>query len=123
MVLGGQIGRLPFALPLGKAMEMLFTNKPMSAEEAVSLGFAVSMAPEGRVVEETIKIARVICEKSPIIIRKIKEGVNLTLETGMRTGYYVEWASNEAYKNHPDAKEGVAAFFEKRAPRFADPDQ
>jgi|WetSurMetagenome_2_1015567.scaffolds.fasta_scaffold499790_1 enoyl-CoA hydratase/carnithine racemase len=120
MVIGGQAARLPRLIPVSKAVEMLLTNKPLSASEAVSLGFATAMAPQTQVVEETIKVAQAIAESSPLIVGKIKECVNLTLKSGMEDALQFELETAFALANHPDGQEGMKAFFEKRKPQFAD---
>jgi len=123
MVIGGQSAKLPFAIPLGKAMEMLLTNKPLNAAEAVSIGFSSGMFSPDTLLDEAMEMARMIAKHSPIVIRKIKEGVNLSLECGMLAGFRFEMAMGKAYQMHADALEGVRAFLEKREPEFKDLEQ
>ena len=123
MLIGGQVAKLPLLIPVGRAMDMLLTNRPLGAAEAVSIGFASSVAPEGQLIEEALKTARQIAGNSPLILRKIKEGINLTFESGVKAGLDFELRTAFALRGHPDAKEGIRAFLEKRTPAFADLDR
>ncbi len=118
MVIGGQSAKLPFAMPIGKAMEMLLTNEPLGAEDSVKLGFASAMFSESELLDKTINMAKIICKHSPIVVSKIKEGVNLALESGMYSAFRFELAIAKAYRNHPDSVEGIRSFLDKREPKF-----
>lgn len=119
--IGGQLSRLPFLLPPAKALELLLTAEPMSAREALDIGFANRIAQEGKVVEEALAMARVIARNSPTVVERIKQGVQLSLTEGMEAGSRYEWeTAARLLKENPDAAEGMRAFLEKRAPRYSD---
>ncbi|MFQ5520398.1 MAG: enoyl-CoA hydratase/isomerase family protein [Candidatus Methylomirabilia bacterium] len=119
--IGGQVSRLPYLMPPGKAFEMLVTAEPMSAKEALDIGFANRIAHEGRVVEEATAMARIIARNSPTIVEYIKQGVQLSLIEGLEAGARFEWeTAARLLKNSPDAEEGMRAFLEKRSPRYKD---
>lgn len=119
--IGGQLSRLPFLMPPGKVLELLLTAEPMSAREALDIGFANRIAQEGKVVEEALALARVIALNSPTVVERIKQGVRLSLAEGMKAGSRYEWeTAARLLKESPDAAEGMRAFLEKRAPRYPD---
>ena len=119
--IGGQLSRLPFLMPPGKALELLLTAEPMSAREALDIGFANRVAQEGKVVEEALSMARVIARNSPTVVERIKQGVQLSLLRGMEAGARYEWeTAARLLKENPDAAEGMRAFLEKRPPRYPD---
>lgn len=119
--IGGQLSRLPFLMPPGKALELLLTAEPMSAREALDIGFANRIAQDGKVVEEALAMARVIARNSPTVVERIKQGVQLSLLRGMEGGASYEWETGaRLLKEHPDAAEGMRAFLEKRPPRYPD---
>jgi enoyl-CoA hydratase/carnithine racemase len=119
--IGGQLSRLPFLMPPGKVLELLLTAEPMSAREALDIGFANRIAQEGKVVEEALALARVIALNSPTVVERIKQGVMLSLAEGMKAGSRYEWeTAARLLKESPDAAEGMRAFLEKRAPRYPD---
>ena len=117
--IGGQLSRLPYLMPPGKAFEMLVTAEPMSAKDAVDIGFANRIAQEGRVVEEAIAMGRVIARNSPTVVEYIKQGLQLSLTKGLEAGARFEWeTAARLLKDNPDAEEGMRAFLEKRLPRY-----
>lgn len=71
--IGGRLSRLPFLMPPGKALELLLTAGPMSAREALDIGFANRIAQAGEVLEEVLAMARVIAGNSPTIVERIKQ--------------------------------------------------
>jgi enoyl-CoA hydratase len=101
-----------------KAMEMILTGKPISAEEACSVGLANRVVPKESLMEEAKKIAHEIASKPAISVRAAKEAVlraqDTTLEVGLefeRKAFYMLFATE-------DGKEGMKAFLEKRKPAF-----
>jgi enoyl-CoA hydratase/carnithine racemase len=62
------------------------------------------------------KLAALIGEKSPLVLRCILQGVNRELETSLGNGYEIESGLFGVCLGSRDAKEGMNAFFEKRKP-------
>lgn len=119
--IGGQLSRLPYLIPVARALEILFTAQPMSAEDALNIGLANRIAQKGKVLEEAIAIARFIALNSPTIVQYIKQGVQLSLREGLEAGARFEWeTAAQLLKSNPDAQEGMRAFLEKRPPRYRD---
>ncbi|KAF2433816.1 ClpP/crotonase [Tothia fuscella] len=114
--------RLPALIGLGRARDMILTGRRVSAAEAYFLGLCDRLVeiPEGtedkareRVLEESVNLARDICEGGPIAIRQALKAVN---GCGLR-----EVAENAAYDvvlKTEDRNEALKAFGEKRKPIF-----
>jgi enoyl-CoA hydratase/carnithine racemase len=120
--IGGQLSRLFHLLPQGKLLELLYTGDPLSAHEALALGFVNRVVPVGKAVAAARELANRISSNSPAVITQIKRGVDIAQRHGIEAGEAFEWATAELLRSSPDMREGIAAFVEKRAPRFADRD-
>jgi enoyl-CoA hydratase len=101
-----------------KAMEMILTGNPISAEEAYKVGLVNRVVPRESLLDEAKKLANLIATKPPISVRTAKESIlraqDTTLEVGSefeRKAFYMLFATN-------DGKEGMKAFLEKRKPVF-----
>ena len=113
---GGGTQRLPRLIPLGRALEMLYTGKRINAQEALKLGLVDYVVPMPELMGKCEEIAAEICKSAPLAIQKIKEvalrGLDLPLAGGLR----LERDAYEWLTKTYDASEGARAFAEKRAP-------
>ncbi len=114
----GGTQRLTRAVGKYKAMEMILTGKPISAEEAYRAGLVNRVVPTESLMDEAKKIANEIASKPTISVRAAKEAISraqdTTLEVGLefeRKAFYMLFATE-------DGKEGMRAFLEKRKPAF-----
>ncbi|SAK95511.1 short chain enoyl-CoA hydratase [Caballeronia hypogeia] len=117
---GGQLYRLPQLIPPARALEMMLTAEPMSAGQAARFELVSRLVPTGQALAEAMTMAAVIASRSPAVVQAVKSGVNLGLRDGTRTAERYEAETALAMHQGPDSREGIAAFLEKRAPRFAD---
>jgi enoyl-CoA hydratase/carnithine racemase len=117
---GGQLYRLPQLIPPARALEMMLTAEPMSAAQAARFELVSRLVPTGQALAEAMTLAAVIASRSPAVVQAVKSGVNLGLRDGTRTAERYEAETALAMHRGADAREGIAAFLEKRAPRFAD---
>ena len=101
-----------------KAMEMLLTGDPISAEEALAEGLVNRVVPAERLESETRALADKIAEASPLIVGIGKQAFYRQLEmpTGQAYAYTKEVMSFNA--TFADAQEGMCAFLEKRKPEW-----
>lgn len=110
--------RLTRAVGKAKAMDMCLTGRQMDAAEAERAGLVARVFPAESLLEETLKAARVIAEKSLPATMMIKESVNRAFETTLAEGIRFERRVFHAVFATADQKEGMAAFSEKRKPEF-----
>lgn len=114
----GGTQRLPRLIGPAKAKELLFTGDPVSAQEAERLGIVNSVVPQGEGYEAGLKLAQKMSRHSLQALSRLKELVNLMDERPWSESLAHEEQLFEELFHTEDAKEGVAAFIEKRRPQF-----
>lgn len=119
---GGSPVFLPRLLPPGKAMQMLMTGQPITAQEAYRLGMVNEVHPPSELRAAALRIAETIAGNSPTAVQSVKRAVRLgegeTLEQAISIMMDNHWRSAV----HPDRAEGILAFNEGRDPNFQDAD-
>ena len=116
----GGTQRLTRAVGKAKAMEMNLTGRMMDAIEAERSGLVARIIPATDLVDEAIKTAQSIAQKSQLAVLAIKESVNRAAETTLREGLLHERRLFHAMFATEDQKEGMAAFIDKRPAQFRD---
>ena len=116
----GGTQRLTRAVGKAKAMDMNLTGRFMDAAEAERCGLVSRVYPAKSLMEEAMKAAQKIVEKSLLSVMAIKESVNRAQETSLREGLLFERRTFHALFATEDQTEGMAAFLEKRTPQFRD---
>jgi enoyl-CoA hydratase len=101
-----------------KAMEMCLTGRMMDAAEAERSGLVSRVIAADRLLDEALKAAETIASMSLPIAMMTKEAVNRSYETTLTEGIRFERRVFHAMFATKDQKEGMAAFVEKRPPRF-----
>jgi len=114
----GGTQRLTRAVGKAKAMEMVLTGRMMDAEEAERANLVARVVPLGGLLDEALKLAQTIAEKSQPIVALAKEAVNTAYETSLQEGLRFERRVFYATFATEDRKEGMQAFVEKRTPDF-----
>jgi enoyl-CoA hydratase len=119
---GGSPALLPRVLPPGKALQMLMTGDPISAQEAYRLGMVNEIWPQGELMDAAHRIAEKIATNSPTAVQAVKRAVHMgegqPIEQAIAIMMEAHWRSAV----HPDRIEGIGAFNENRDPSFSDPD-
>jgi enoyl-CoA hydratase len=116
----GGTQRLARFVGKAKAMDMNLTGRFMDAAEAERCGLVSRVVPAKALMEEAMKAAQKVAEKSQIAVMAAKEAVNRSFETTLREGLLFERRLFHAMFATEDQKEGMAAFVEKRQPQFRD---
>jgi enoyl-CoA hydratase len=116
----GGTQRLTRYVGKSKAMEMCLTGRNMDAAEAERAGLVSRVVPAAELVNEAMKVARTIAERSVPIAMMTKETVNRAYETTLAEGVRFERRVFHSMFATHDQKEGMAAFSEKRKPAFKD---
>ena len=114
----GGTQRLTRQVGKAKAMEMCLTGRMMDAEEAERVGLVSRIVPAAGLVDEAVKTAERIAGMSRINAMMIKESVNRAYEVSQSEGIRFERRMFQASFGTEDQKEGMAAFVEKRQPKF-----
>jgi enoyl-CoA hydratase len=110
--------RLTHAVGKAKAMDMCLTGRFMDAEEAERSGLVARVVEPKKLMETAKQIATKIADKSPISVMANKEAVNRAFEVPLSEGLRFERRLFHALFSTQDQKEGMAAFVEKREPKF-----
>ena len=116
----GGTQRLPKSVGKYKAMDMHLTGRYMDAQEAEKVGLVSRVFPEKDFEIKIIEIAKKISEKSMSSIIAIKESINFSYESNLSSGIVFERRKFHSLFSTEDQKEGMAAFVEKRTPKFSD---
>jgi enoyl-CoA hydratase len=114
----GGTQRLTKLIGKTKALEWLWTGERMSAKEAHALGIVNRVVAPELLLEETMRLARKLAAKPPLSLRLIKEAVNKAVDYPLYEGMQFERKNFYLLFASEDQKEGMAAFIEKRKPRF-----
>jgi enoyl-CoA hydratase len=119
---GGSPALLPRLLPPGKALQMLMTGDPITAQEAHRLGMVNELYAQDELMDAAMRIAEKIASNSPTAVQAVKRAVHLgegqPIEKAIAIMMEAHWRSAV----HPDRIEGIGAFNEGREPTFQDPD-
>src|SRR4051794_38943747 len=119
---GGSPALLPRLLPPGRALQMLMTGDPITAQEAHRLGMVNELHPQDELLDAARSIAGKIASNSPTAVQAVKRAVQLgegqPIEQAIATMMDMHWRSAV----HPDRVEGIGAFNEGREPTFQDAD-
>jgi enoyl-CoA hydratase len=115
----GGTQRLPRVVGEARALEMILTGKAIDAQTAASWGL-VSRIVEGDALAAGIAFAREFSRHSLPVLGYAREAVTRALDTSLHDGLKIEADLSTLAFQTDDAKEGMAAFLEKRKPKFRD---
>ena len=114
----GGTQRLPRAVGKAKAMDLCLTARMMDAVEAERAGLVSRVVANDKLVEEAMAAAEKIASYSLPVVMMIKESINRAYESTLSEGVLFERRLFHAAFALDDQKEGMAAFVEKRKPKF-----
>ena len=101
----------------GKALEMLLTADMIKAEEALQLGLITHITDPGKELEKALEILTKIATKGPLAVKQVIALVNAFYDKNA-DGFVKEYSDFGLTMATEDAKEGAAAFVEKRPAQF-----
>ncbi|MFE3499528.1 enoyl-CoA hydratase [Kitasatospora sp. NPDC059160] len=110
--------RLTRAIGKAKAMDLCLTGRMMGAEEAERAGLVARIVPADQLLTEALATAGTVAAMSTPAAVMLKESVNRSFETTLAEGVRFERRLFHSVFATADQKEGMAAFAEKRAPKF-----
>ncbi|MBI3099821.1 MAG: enoyl-CoA hydratase/isomerase family protein [Planctomycetes bacterium] len=112
--------RLPRLIGTAKALEWMLTGDLYSAQEAKALGLVNMVVPEAALMKQTLGLAKKIVAKGRPAIQAIMEATMEGRQKPLAEGLKLEAELFGKICDTQDMKEGVAAFVEKRQPKFRD---
>ncbi len=115
---GGGTQRLPRLVGVGNAMRLILTGELINAEEAARIGLVDLVTDDTDLAERTLEIAKAMAAHSSLTLRLAKTAVRAAEEMPLAAGLAYERELFVTAFGSQDKREGVAAFLEKRAPRF-----
>lgn len=114
----GGTQRLPRLIGRSKAKELIFTARKFGAAEALAYGIADRIAEAGMALESALELAREILPNGPVALRAAKEAIDRGLDLDRDGGLGIEEACYAKVIPTEDRLEGLAAFKEKRRPKY-----
>jgi len=93
-------------------------DRPISAEQALTIGLATEVVDDAQGLEESAALARELARKSVNAFAACKQLLNDAFDTSLETQLERERAALSACAEHADGAEGLRAFSEKRKPHF-----
>jgi enoyl-CoA hydratase len=114
----GGTQRLTRAIGKAKAMDLCLTGRLMDAKEALGCGLISRIVPHNEVLTTALDIATQIASAPSLAVAAIKESICAADNTSLAEGLRLERRLFQALFGTPDQHEGMAAFCEKRPPKF-----
>ncbi len=114
----GGTQRLPRLLGESRAMEIMLTGDPLSAERALEIGLVHKVVEPDELIGAARAMAERICRNGPLAVRACKSAAVRGMQTSLDEGLRIEQLYFERLAYTDDMKEGVAAFNERRTAQF-----
>jgi len=109
----GGTQRLMRIVGIAKAKELVYTGKMIKADEAREIGLVNQVVELSALMDETMKMAKVIASNSAIAVRMSKSAINIGRNADLDTGLGVELLAWRNCFTHPDREERMTAFVNK----------
>ena len=109
---------LPRIVGMAKAAEMIFTGQIIDADEALRLGIVSRVVSPEELMPAVHELARKIATGPPVAIRLARRALYHNAECDLRQALEFETFAQNVCQDTEDAREGIRAFVEKRAPVF-----
>lgn len=114
----GGTQRLPRIVGMSRAKELIYTGRRINVHDALKMGLADHAAEEASSQEVALKVAREIAQGGPVALRLAKQAISLGMELDLSSAMQLEQACYAQVIPTKDRLEGLAAFAEKRQPKF-----
>lgn len=114
----GGTQRLSRLVGRAKAKELCMTGEMIDAKQAKELGLVAKVFPADQLLTESMKVAKALAVKGQVALRAIKQVVDRGYDADLKSGCALEAQAFSVCFTSQDAREGVAAFLEKRKPNF-----
>ncbi|MBH0121598.1 enoyl-CoA hydratase/isomerase family protein [Rhodococcus sp. CX] len=114
----GALFRAIRALPIHVAKQLLITQEGLTAERAFQLGLVSHVTEPGDALRRAQVLADEICRSAPVAVRQTLAAIASQYEEADERGWKATARAITAVKASDDMAEGIAAFFERRAPQW-----
>jgi enoyl-CoA hydratase/carnithine racemase len=115
---GGATARLPRKIGLNNAKLVMFTGDLRPASDWKAFGLVSQVVADDGLMEAVTALAAKLATKSPLVLSRMKQALNDSLDHPLAVGLRYERALSNLHHFSADRVEGLAAFKEKRAPQF-----
>ncbi len=104
---------------LTRAVDMMMLGRRIPAPEAHAWGLLTRVVPDAAALDKTIdEMVKTLTSMSALALKTIKRVLNTTYDSGLAAGLEIEGHAYEKLRESEDYREGIAAFTEKRKPKF-----
>jgi len=117
---GGGTFTLPRIVGLARALEIVGLDQPISSEQALAWGLTTKVVPDGQALQEAIRLVLELKKVSLHSFGRCKELMTNSYHTAFEAQLELERSALFSCADHPQGKEGLKAFVEKRKPVFTD---
>jgi enoyl-CoA hydratase len=114
----GGMQRLARVAGKGIAMQMCLTARPIDAHAALAAGIAVEVDEPETALARAVEVAATIAAKPPLAVRLAKEAILRAFDSPLSAALATDRQAFALLAATDDRTEGIAAFFDKREPRF-----
>jgi enoyl-CoA hydratase len=118
VAVAGALFRLPRAIGMTQAMEVILTGEPLPAARAYELGLINRLVPLDRVLDEAVALAEKIASNAPLAVQASRALAARAFSADEATLWREGFEAFQRNMQSEDAKEGPQAFIEKRAPSW-----
>lgn len=121
-IMPGAMGtqQLSRAVGLARAKELSFSGEAFTAEQAFQWGLVNQIFPKEQLQAQALAKAEQIANNAPMAVRQVKKAIQVSSHLDIKSGYEFELAAYYQLLPTQDRIEGIAAFNEKRKPKFTD---
>ena len=109
---------LPRLIGMRRAQELMFTNKMLSAEQALEWGLITEVVEDDKLIERAMEVAKKLAEGSTTANDAVKKLLLQSFDNSLETQMEIEGREISSCARSNDGREGIAAFIEKRKPIF-----
>ncbi|AWH93093.1 crotonase/enoyl-CoA hydratase family protein [Dietzia lutea] len=116
---GGGLVRLPRLIPRNVASEVALTGEPLTAQRAHELGLVARLTAPGKALAGAIELARQIAKNAPLAVHQSKRIMRESADRPVESAFDFQRPLADEVLQSQDAREGAAAFADKRPPRWS----
>jgi 2-(1,2-epoxy-1,2-dihydrophenyl)acetyl-CoA isomerase len=107
---------LPRIVGISVATEIFLTGRMLGADEAAKIGLVSRVLPPERLLKEAMRLAEEVAAGPPLALQYTQRALSRSLDNSLEEQLALEWAGQTVCLASEDAREGIAAWTEKRAP-------